>query len=95
VVEAAQQLLMLMKYSGPGGERHAKAASAIVKYRSGTDYRKDIEGTESRAKPGLLARDIMSTPVKTLAGDQHGRSRKIMLRYGHTGMPVVEETMIE
>ncbi|NLO20834.1 MAG: CBS domain-containing protein [Syntrophomonadaceae bacterium] len=75
-----------------GGRGHAKAASAIVK-----DI--DLEGiikrilteAECLAKPGLLARDIMSTPVKTLAGDiSMEEAGKTMLRYGHTGMPVVE-----
>jgi tRNA nucleotidyltransferase (CCA-adding enzyme) len=75
-----------------GGRGHAKAASAIVK---DTDLERIIEKilkeAESRAKPGLLARDIMSTPVKTLAGDiSMEEAGKIMLRYGHTGMPVVE-----
>lgn len=77
---------------GLSGRGHAKAASAIVK-----DV--DLEGiiktilaaAESSAKPGLLARDIMSTPVKTLAGDiSMGEAGNTMLRYGHTGMPVVE-----
>jgi tRNA nucleotidyltransferase (CCA-adding enzyme) len=82
---------------GLGGRGHAKAASAIVK---DIDLERIIEKilkeAECRAKPGLLARDIMSTPVKTLAGDiSMEEAGKIMLRYGHTGMPVVEgERMI-
>lgn len=80
---------VLHRLSGRG---HAKAASAIVK-----DL--DLEGiiniilaeAGEKAKPGLLARDIMSTPVKTLSGDiSMEEAGKTMLRYGHTGMPVVE-----
>ncbi|HBK53891.1 MAG TPA: poly(A) polymerase, partial [Syntrophomonas wolfei] len=46
--------------------------------------------------PGLLARDIMSTPVKTIPQNiSMEEAGRIMLRYGHTGMPVVEgEKMI-
>jgi tRNA nucleotidyltransferase (CCA-adding enzyme) len=47
---------------------------------------------EELVQPALLARDIMSTPVKTLpmqtSIEDAGR---IMLRYGHTGMPVIDQ----
>jgi len=80
---------VLHKLSGRG---HAKAASATVKDQ---DIERIINTiiieTENKAKPGLLARDIMSSPVKTLSGDiSMEEAGKTMLRYGHTGMPVIE-----
>ncbi|MGE5403523.1 MAG: CBS domain-containing protein, partial [Candidatus Saccharibacteria bacterium] len=75
-----------------GGQGHEKAAAAVVK---STDIQMIIngllQGLQEKAKPGLLARDIMSTPVKSVAIDlSMEEAGKTMLRYGHTGMPVVE-----
>ncbi len=74
------------------GRGHTKAASAMVK---GMEMDKIIDiilsEAESKSKPGLLAGDIMSSPVKTLSADiTMEEAGKTMLRYGHTGMPVVE-----
>ena len=79
-----------------GGRGHEKAASAIVKNKSTQEAVDIILQQLGNINPGLLARDIMSTPVKTVPThftmEEAGR---IMLRYGHTGMPVVEgQTMV-
>ncbi len=80
---------VLHKLSGRG---HAKAASATVKdLELETIIDTILNEAQNKAKPGLLARDIMSTPVKTLSGDiSMEEAGKTMLRYGHTGMPVVD-----
>ncbi len=80
---------VLYQLSGRG---HAKAASAIVKgMELDTIIDTILSETENKAKPGLLARDIMSSPVKTLSGDiTMEEAGKTMLRYGHTGMPVID-----
>lgn len=75
-----------------GGRGHEKAASAMVKGRSLRSLTEEVmKRVEESARPGLTARDIMSTPVKTVSAhltmEEAGR---IMLRYGHTGMPVVD-----
>lgn len=75
-----------------GGGGHATAASATV--RTGTV--KEIVGRlyavlEEMIRPETVAKDIMSAPVKSVSMkttiDEVGR---IMLRYGHTGMPVID-----
>jgi tRNA nucleotidyltransferase (CCA-adding enzyme) len=79
-----------------GGRGHEKAASAMVKNKSISEVVDIILQQLGNINPGLMARDIMSTPVKTVPThftmEEAGR---IMLRYGHTGMPVVEgQTMV-
>ncbi|MDD2620869.1 MAG: CBS domain-containing protein [Syntrophomonadaceae bacterium] len=75
-----------------GGRGHERAASAIVKKGNSEDVAKIIlEGLGEQVQPGLLAKDIMSSPVKSIPMDRSmEEAGRIMLRYGHTGMPVVE-----
>jgi tRNA nucleotidyltransferase (CCA-adding enzyme) len=75
-----------------GGRGHEKAASAVVKSKNPTEVAAMIlHGLDEKIHPAVVARDIMSTPVKTIpmyiTMEEAGG---IMLRYGHTGMPVVE-----
>ncbi|MGR6836553.1 CBS domain-containing protein [Syntrophomonas erecta] len=75
-----------------GGRGHEKAASAATKgVTTGEVVDLVLKQLGEHVNPGLLAQDIMSTPVKSvpkhISMEEAGR---IMLRYGHTGMPVVE-----
>lgn len=75
-----------------GGRGHEKAASALVKENNlELVIQELIKGLGESVRPSLTAQDIMSSPVKTIplytTVEEAGR---IMLRYGHTGMPVVE-----
>ncbi len=75
-----------------GGRGHDKAASAVVKNRSLEEVAETIlNNMEDNINSGLTASDIMSSPVKSIpmsvSMEEAGR---IMLRYGHTGMPVVD-----
>ncbi len=75
-----------------GGRGHEKAAAAVVKGKSCEEVAELIlSHIPDKIRPAVVARDIMSTPVKTIAQyrtmEEAGR---IMLRYGHTGMPVVD-----
>lgn len=75
-----------------GGRGHEKAASAVVKNKTVQEVMGIIlKDLHFSIHPAVLARDVMSTPVKTVSShismEEVGR---IMLRYGHTGMPVVE-----
>lgn len=83
-------ILPLIKQLGGGG--HQKAASAMVKHRDFqevlTFVRKNIVHT---VEPAITAKDIMSTPVKVVSVKTTiEEAGKMMLRYGHTGFPVIE-----
>lgn len=77
-----------------GGGGHEKAASATVK-DGDIDRLVDRlhEVLKEKIKPMITAIQLMSAPVKTVSPtttiDEAG---KIMLRYGHSGLPVVEGT---
>ena len=79
-----------------GGRGHEKAASAIIRNQSPREVANVIVQQLNDIHPGLMARDIMSTPVKTVSTDfTMEEAGRIMLRYGHTGMPVVQgNTMV-
>ncbi|NLJ73022.1 MAG: CBS domain-containing protein, partial [Syntrophomonadaceae bacterium] len=77
-----------------GGGGHDKAASAIIRNKEVAEVSDDlIKIMEEDINVGLIAADIMSSPVKTVPAfvsmEEAGR---LMLRYGHTGMPVVDES---
>lgn len=74
-----------------GGRGHEKAASAVVKNMGIEEAKNKILEELRQVQPGLVARDIMSSPVKTIPMDvSMEEAGRIMLRYGHTGMPVVD-----
>jgi len=79
-----------------GGRGHEKAASAVVKKKSTEEVVQLLmEALGDKVSPALMVSDIMSSPVKTIpmyiSMEEAGR---IMLRYGHTGMPVVDEDKV-
>lgn len=76
-----------------GGGGHPKAAAATVKDM-------DLEGVYQKLRdllkkfvqPVLTAEKIMSYPVKAVAPDTSiAEAGKLMLRYGHSGMPVRDQ----
>lgn len=75
-----------------GGRGHDRAASALIRGKTCQETANLIMASiGDKIRPAVIARDIMSTPVKTIAQyrtmEEAGR---LMLRYGHTGMPVVD-----
>lgn len=79
-----------------GGGGHEKAASAVIKDD-------DISGVITAIKNEInkiirsphLVRDIMSYPVKTVGPNtKMDEVGQILLRYGHTGVPVVEDNRL-
>lgn len=76
-----------------GGGGHFQAASAVVKDLSLDELEKKlISILERKVKVGIAAKDIMSSPVKTVnTSTSIEETKKILLRYGHNGIPVVEE----
>ncbi|RNC28737.1 MAG: Multifunctional CCA protein [Candidatus Dichloromethanomonas elyunquensis] len=79
-----------------GGSGHEKAASAVIKegdlHEVMGRLREEIQ--KRMARPSQI-RDIMSFPVKTVYPDTTMEEvGKILLKYGHTGVPVVENDML-
>lgn len=74
-----------------GGGGHEKAASATIK---GQDLEKivhDLVNALKEIPSPMLAKDLMSRPVKTIGQDTKiEEASNLMLRYGHTGFPVVD-----
>lgn len=74
-----------------GGGGHPAAASATVKKARVEDVAgRLLEAIRGKVRPPVTAADIMSSPVKTITPDTViEEAGSIMLRYGHTGLPVV------
>jgi len=81
----------ILKELGGGG--HFQAASAVVKDLSLDELEKKIiRILERKVRVGIVAEEIMSSPVKTVnTSTSIEETKKILLRYGHNGIPVVEE----
>lgn len=76
-----------------GGAGHPRAASATLKEAELAEVLEKLRQViESRAKRPHLIRDMMSYPVKTVSQETKlGDVEQILLRYGHTGVPVTED----
>ncbi len=74
------------------GGGHKAAASATVKHAEVNEIAEKLVLTiQDKVKPPLAALDIMSSPVKTVhKGMSMTEAGQVMLRYGHSGLPVVE-----
>jgi len=79
-----------------GGGGHPSAASAVIKRAKAEEVaRMLLEVIKARIKPPATAADIMSSPVKTVTPETVvEEAGKIMLRYGHTGLPVVKDERV-
>jgi tRNA nucleotidyltransferase (CCA-adding enzyme) len=77
---------------GLGGGGHPAAASAIIKKGKVEDVAELLlDAIRSKARPPAVAADIMSSPVKTITPETViEEAGRLMLRYGHTGLPVVK-----
>ena len=73
-----------------GGAGHERAASATVKDGELPVILRQLRSAiKSRANRPHMVRDIMSYPVKTVSPETKlGEVEQILLRYGHTGVPV-------
>ena len=76
-----------------GGGGHPTAASAIIKEDTVNQLAvKLFSVIKEKIRPSLTAADIMSSPVKTITPETTIKEAGgLMLRYGHTGFPVVAE----
>lgn len=82
-------LPILKKWHGGG---HEQAGSAAIKdVERETVVHEVIHSLDLMLKPGVTARDMMTSPVKTIPPETSiERSSELMYRYGHSGFPVVE-----
>jgi len=76
-----------------GGGGHEGAASAALKgAETGEVMEKLLAVVRENVRPPLTCRGIMSSPVKTVGPDTPiSEAGQVMLRYGHSGLPVVRE----
>jgi len=77
-----------------GGGGHPQAASATIKKKISMERvkKKLIKVLKEKVKPLVRARNMMSSPVKTIPIDTTiEEARKILLRWNHTGLPVMEK----
>jgi tRNA nucleotidyltransferase (CCA-adding enzyme) len=74
------------------GKGHPRAASATVKGMSLAEVREKLVSYLYREiLPIPTAREIMSCPVRTVDSETSvDKARELMIRYGHTGFPVLE-----
>lgn len=79
-----------------GGSGHQRAASAAIKGNSSAEILEKLRlEIINRVRQPFLVRDMMSYPVKTVSPETKlSEVAQILLRYGHTGVPVVEEKHI-
>lgn len=80
----------ILEHFNGGG--HASAASATIKNGDVEEITDKLRGLlDEKIRPETVAADVMSAPVKTLTTQTSiEEAGKIMLRYGHTGLPVVD-----
>jgi len=76
-----------------GGRGHRQAASVSLKGVTAEEaMRVLLLGLDSAVVPARTAADLMSTPVRTVRPDTSvEEASRIMLRLGHSGLPVVDE----
>ncbi|MEG6521056.1 CBS domain-containing protein [Desulfotomaculum sp. 1211_IL3151] len=76
-----------------GGGGHPAAASATIKGQTVDEVAgKLLELIKGKIQPPLTVEDIMSSPVKMVFPETTiEEAGKIMLRYGHTGLPVIKD----
>jgi len=76
-----------------GGGGHAYAGSATVKGAAMNKITGELLSViKEKVRPPLTCAGIMSSPVKTVSPDTSiDEAGQIMLRYGHSGLPVVKE----
>jgi len=79
-----------------GGGGHPAAASATVKKaRVDEVTERLLESIRASVRAPVTAADIMSSPVKTVTPETViEEAGMVMLRYGHTGLPVVQGDMV-
>lgn len=86
-------LPLLKKWRGGG---HEQAGSATVRSTDiETIANEVVENLDMMIKRATTARDMMTSPVKTILPDTSiEEAGQLMYRYGHSGFPVVEDAQL-
>lgn len=76
-----------------GGGGHAQAASANLRDVDAPEtLNRIVQDFQNQIPQPLTARDLMSSPVRTIRPQTSiGEAHRILLRYGHSGLSVVDE----
>jgi len=76
-----------------GGGGHAQAASLSLRDVEGEAILAElVAALSAQIPPPLTARDLMSSPVRTIRPETTiGDAQRLLLRYGHSGLSVVDE----
>ncbi len=76
-----------------GGGGHAQAASMSQRDVQGAELLEQlVSDFAAQVPPPLTARDLMSSPVRTIRPETSiGDAQRLLLRYGHSGLSVVDE----
>ncbi len=76
-----------------GGGGHPQAASAALRDTTIPEVLKRLRAAlEAEVPPPLLARDIMTAPVRSVTPAMlMGEAGRLMARWGHGGLPVLED----
>ncbi|MDY6785253.1 MAG: CBS domain-containing protein, partial [Cyanobacteriota bacterium] len=76
-----------------GGGGHSQAASATLRdVKTENAIAQWLDQFAAQIPPPLTARDLMSSPARTIRPDTAiGEAQRILLRYGHSGLCVVNE----
>ncbi|GKV67316.1 MULTISPECIES: CBS domain-containing protein [unclassified Sporosarcina] len=83
-------LLPILKKLGGGGHQHAGSAT-VKKGDKEAIVSQLIDDLQLMLKPAITAKELMSSPVKTLSPDTTiEEAGRLMYRYGHSGYPIVE-----
>ncbi|QKS70820.1 CBS domain-containing protein [Paenalkalicoccus suaedae] len=84
---------LLTPFNGGG---HAQAAAATLKNEDAQKFYSHLmRNLQDTIVTGLLAKDIMSCPVNVVSPKASiETASKMLLRYGHSGFPVVEEERV-
>ena len=79
--------------SAYGGGGHAQAASAQIKGGTAESILKELKQQLLGLLPRpVLAKALMSSPVRTIRPEcTIQEAQRVLLRYGHSGLPVVDE----
>ncbi|MGI6357293.1 MAG: CBS domain-containing protein [Bacillota bacterium] len=79
-----------------GGGGHPQAAAATIKGRPLSELKEElIVVLSEQLQPPLTAKDLMSSPVHTIEPETSMQAAgEAMLRYGHSGLPVVENGIV-
>lgn len=84
---------IVSRFKGGG---HPSAASAVVRYGEVEEIVKTVKHLlREHIRPEITAEEIMTAPVKLIAPDKSiDEAAKVLLRYGHTGIPVVQDGVL-